>query len=163
MRSNVSVGTTPRQKWTACESRTGVHSFDTRRTSVEMPSPSCISSVTSPFRKLPSAYSPSTAGPEIPLRKHCLLSGRTIDQSPLPCLRKRGIAAQVIPSVYGQQIAVRRSGASQLCSRREGDNRASKVCRMFGTYNRDGKGFHGDVTGSDKSVGFSILYNPKSD
>ena len=96
MRSNVSVGTTPRQKWTACGSRTGVHSFDTRRTSVEMPSPSCISSVTSPFRKLPSAYSPSTAGPEIPLRKHCLLSGRTIDQSPLPCLRKRGIAAQVI-------------------------------------------------------------------
>ena len=39
----------------------------------------------------------------------------------------------------------------------------AKYAGLRGTYDRDGKGFRGDVTGSDKNVGFAIPHDPTSD
>ena len=39
----------------------------------------------------------------------------------------------------------------------------AKYAGLRGTYDRDGKGFRGDVTGSDKNVGFSIPHDPRLD
>lgn len=38
----------------------------------------------------------------------------------------------------------------------------AKYAGLRGTYDRDGKGFRGDVTGSDKNVGFAIPHDPTS-
>ena len=39
----------------------------------------------------------------------------------------------------------------------------AKYAGLRGTYDRDGKGFRGDVTGSDKRVGFALPYDRSSD
>ena len=39
----------------------------------------------------------------------------------------------------------------------------AKYACLRGTYDRDGKGFRGDVTGSDKNTGFSIPHDPTLD
>ncbi|WP_418479305.1 toprim domain-containing protein, partial [Dysosmobacter sp.] len=38
-----------------------------------------------------------------------------------------------------------------------------KYAGLRGTYDRDGKGFRGDVTGSDKHIGFTLPYDRSSD
>lgn len=71
-------------------------------------------------------------------------------------LRKRGIAPQVIrqfmnsgllyeDAIHHNCVFVGRDSIGQ-----------AKYAGLRGTYDRDGKGFRGDVTGSDKNVGFSL-------
>ena len=78
-------------------------------------------------------------------------------------LRKRGIAARVIrqflnagllyeDAVHHNCVFVGKNSAGQ-----------AKYAGLRGTYDRDGKGFRGDVTGSDKNVGFAIPHDPTSD
>ena len=78
-------------------------------------------------------------------------------------LRKRGIAAQVIrqfmnsgslyeDAVHHNCVFVGRDHTGQ-----------AKYAGLRGTYDRDGKGFRGDVTGSDKHVGFALPYDRSSD
>ena len=78
-------------------------------------------------------------------------------------LRKRGIAPQVIrqfmnsgllyeDAIHHNCVFVGRDSIGQ-----------AKYAGLRGTYDRDGKGFRGDVTGSDKNVGFSIPHDPRLD
>ena len=78
-------------------------------------------------------------------------------------LRKRGIAAQVIrqflnsgllyeDAEHHNCVFVGRNSAGQV-----------KYAGLRGTYDRDGKGFRGDVTGSDKNTGFPIPSDPSLD
>ena len=78
-------------------------------------------------------------------------------------LRKRGIAAQVIrqflnagllyeDAVHHNCVFVGKNSAGQV-----------KYAGLRGTYDREGKGFRGDVTGSDKHVGFALPYDRSSD
>lgn len=78
-------------------------------------------------------------------------------------LRKRGIAAQVIrqfmnsgslyeDAVHHNCVFVGRDHTGQ-----------AKYAGLRGTYDRDGKGFRGDVSGSDKDIGFAIPCDPVSD
>ena len=77
-------------------------------------------------------------------------------------LRKRGIAAQVIRQFMNSGLLyedvehhncvfVGRNSAGQ-----------AKCACLRGTYDRDGKGFRGDVAGSDKNIGFAIPHDPTS-
>ena len=78
-------------------------------------------------------------------------------------LRKRGIAAQVIrqflnagllyeDAVHHNCVFVGKNSAGQV-----------KYAGLRGTYDREGKGFRGDVAGSDKRVGFALPYDRSSD
>ena len=78
-------------------------------------------------------------------------------------LRKRGIAAQVIrqfmnsgslyeDAVHHNCVFVGRDHTGQ-----------ARYAGLRGTYDRDGKGFRGDVSGSDKNIGFAIPCDPVSD
>lgn len=78
-------------------------------------------------------------------------------------LRKRGITPQVIrqfmnsgllyeDAIHHNCVFVGRDSIGQ-----------AKYAGLRGTYDRDGKGFRGDVTGSDKNVGFSIPHDPRLD
>lgn len=78
-------------------------------------------------------------------------------------LRKRGIAAQVIrqfmnagllyeDAVHHNCVFVGKSSAGQ-----------AKYAGLRGTYDLDGPGFKGDAPGSDKSTGFSLPHDPRSD
>ena len=78
-------------------------------------------------------------------------------------LRKRGIAAQVIrqfmnrgslyeDAVHHNCVFVGRDHTGQ-----------ARYAGLRGTYDRDGKGFRGDVSGSDKDIGFAIPCDPVSD
>ena len=78
-------------------------------------------------------------------------------------LRKRGIAAQVIrqfmnsgllyeDAVHHNCVFVGKNSAGQ-----------AKYAGLRGTYDREGKGFRGDVTGSDKHIGFALPYDRSSD
>lgn len=71
-------------------------------------------------------------------------------------LRKRGIAAQVIrqfmnsgslyeDAVHHNCVFVGRDHTGQ-----------ARYAGLRGTYDRDGKGFRGDVSGSDKDIGFAM-------
>lgn len=75
-------------------------------------------------------------------------------------LRKRGIAAQVIrqfmnsgslyeDAVHHNCVFVGRDHTGQ-----------ARYAGLRGTYDRDGKGFRGDVSGSDKDIGFAIPCDP---
>lgn len=75
-------------------------------------------------------------------------------------LRKRGIAAQVIrqfmnsgslyeDAVHYNCVFVGRDHTGQ-----------AGYAGLRGTYDRDGKGFRGDVSGSDKNIGFAIPCEP---
>ena len=77
-------------------------------------------------------------------------------------LRKRGIAPRVIrrflesgllyeDAVHHNCVFVGRDGSGQ-----------ARYAGLRGTYNRDGKGFRGDVSGSEKDIGFSIPYDAAS-
>ena len=78
-------------------------------------------------------------------------------------LRKRGIAAQVIrqfmnsgslyeDAVHHNCVFVGRDHTGQ-----------ARYAGLRGTYDRDGKGFRGDVSGSDKDIGFAIPCDPVFD
>lgn len=85
------------------------------------------------------------------------------DRRAFAYLRKRGIAAQVIrqflnagllyeDAVHHNCVFVGKNSAGQV-----------KYASLRGTYDREGKGFRGDVAGSDKRVGFALPYDRSSD
>ena len=83
----------------------------------------------------------------------------TDDRRVFAYLRKRGIAPRVIrrflesgllyeDAVHHNCVFVGRDGSGQ-----------ARYAGLRGTYDRDGKGFRGDVSGSEKDIGFSIPYD----
>ena len=78
-------------------------------------------------------------------------------------LRKRGIAAQVIRQFLNSGLLYEDAEHHNCVF--VGKNSAGQVkyAGLRGTYDREGKGFRGDVTGSDKRVGFALPYDRSSD
>ena len=77
-------------------------------------------------------------------------------------LRKRGIAPQVIRQFLNSGLLYEDAEHHNCVF--VGKNSAGQVkyAGLRGTYDREGKGFRGDVTGSDKNTGFSIPHDPRS-
>ena len=78
-------------------------------------------------------------------------------------LRKRGIAPQVIRQFLNSGLLYEDAEHHNCVF--VGKNSAGQVkyAGLRGTYDREGKGFRGDVTGSDKHVGFTLPYDRSSD
>ena len=78
-------------------------------------------------------------------------------------LHKRGIAPQVIRQFLNSGLLYEDAEHHNCVF--VGKNNAGQVkyAGLRGTYDRDGKGFRGDVTGSDKRVGFALPYDRSSD
>lgn len=70
-------------------------------------------------------------------------------------LRKRGVAAQVISAFLASGLLYEDAEHHNcvFVGRKDGQ---PVFANKRGTYDRDGKGFKGDVSGSDKSVGFRL-------
>ena len=101
--------------------------------------------------------------PISPKQKFSLPPRNADDRRVFAYLRKRDIAAQVIrqflnagllyeDAVHHNCVFVGKNSAGQV-----------KYAGLRGTYDREGKGFRGDVTGSDKRVGFALPYDRSSD
>ena len=113
-------------------------------------------------RDAPVKTKPVTKQDEPP--KEFALPPRNADDSRVfAYLRKRGIAAQVIrqfmnsgslyeDAVHHNCVFVGRDHTGQV-----------RYAGLRGTYDRDGKGFREDVSGSDKNIGFVIPCDPVSD
>lgn len=78
-------------------------------------------------------------------------------------LRKRGIAPQVIRQFLNSGLLYEDAEHHNCVF--VGKNSAGQVkyAGLRGTYDREGKGFRGDVSGSDKDIGFAIPCDPVSD
>ena len=110
-------------------------------------------------RDAPVKTKPVTKQDEPP--KEFALPPRNVDDRRVfAYLRKRGIAAQVIRQfmnsgslyedvVHHNCVFVGRDHTGQ-----------ARYAGLRGTYDRDGKGFRGDVSGSDKDIGFAIPCDP---
>ena len=109
---------------------------------------------------------PAETGPNIqedePPKPFALPLRNTDDRRVFAYLRKRGIAPRVIrrflesgllyeDAVHHNCVFVGRDGSGQ-----------ARYAGLRGTYDRDGKGFRGDVSGSEKDIGFSIPYDAAS-
>ena len=77
-------------------------------------------------------------------------------------LRKRGIAAQVIRQFMNSGLLYEDAEHHNCVFVGKNSAGQAKYAGLRGTYDRDGKGFRGDVTGSDKNVGFAIPHDPTS-
>ena len=77
-------------------------------------------------------------------------------------LRKRGIAAQVIRQFMNSGLLYEDAEHHNCVFVGKDHAGQAKYAGLRGTYDRDGKGFRGDVTGSDKNVGFAIPHDPTS-
>ena len=78
-------------------------------------------------------------------------------------LRKRGIAAQVIRQFMNSGLLYEDAEHHNCVFVGKNSAGQAKYAGLRGTYDRDGKGFRGDVTGSDKNTGFPIPPDPSSD
>ena len=78
-------------------------------------------------------------------------------------LRKRGIAAQVIRQFLNAGLLYEDTEHHNCVFVGKNNAGQAKYAALRGTYDRDGKGFRGDVTGSDKRVGFALPYDRSSD
>ena len=78
-------------------------------------------------------------------------------------LKKRGVSPQIIRSFISAGLLYEDSEHHNCVF--VGKNSAGQVkyAGLRGTYDREGKGFRGDVTGSDKRVGFALPYDCSSD
>ena len=78
-------------------------------------------------------------------------------------LHKRGIAPQVIRQFLNSGLLYEDAEHHNCVF--VGKNSAGQVkyAGLRGTYDREGKGFRGDVTGSDKHIGFALPYDRSSD
>ena len=78
-------------------------------------------------------------------------------------LHKRGIAPQVIRQFLNSGLLYEDAEHHNCVF--VGKNSAGQVkyAGLRGTYDREDKGFRGDVTGSDKRVGFALPYDRSSD
>ena len=80
----------------------------------------------------------------------------TDDRRVFAYLRKRGIAPRVIrPFLESGLLYEDAVHHNCVFVGRDGSGRA-RYAGLRGTYDRDGKGFRGDVSGSEKDVGFSM-------
>ena len=87
----------------------------------------------------------------------------TDDRRVFAYLRKRGIAAQVIRQFMNSGLLYEDAEHHNCVFVGKDHAGQAKYAGLRGTYDRDGKGFRGDVTGSDKNVGFAIPHDPTSD
>ena len=101
--------------------------------------------------------------PISPKQKFSLPPRNADDRRVFAYLRKRGIAAQVIRQFLNSGLLYEDAEHHNCVF--VGKNSAGQVkyAGLRGTYDREGKGFRGDVTGSDKHVGFALPYDRSSD
>ena len=78
-------------------------------------------------------------------------------------LRKRGIAPQVIRQFLNSGLVYEDAEHHNCVFVGKNSAGQAKYAALRGTYDREGKGFRGDVTGSDKRVGFALPYDRSSD
>ncbi len=98
-----------------------------------------------------------------PLKSFTLPPRNVNDRRVFAYLRKRGIVPQVIRQFLNSGLLYEDAEHHNCVFVGKDANGRAKYAGLRGTYDRNGKGFRGDVTGSDKSVGFSIPYHPQSD
>ena len=78
-------------------------------------------------------------------------------------LRKRGIAAQVIRQFLNAGLLYEDAVHHNCVFVGRNESGQAKYAGLRGTYDLDGPGFKGDAPGSDKSTGFSLPHDPRSD
>ena len=78
-------------------------------------------------------------------------------------LRKRGIAPQVIRQFLNSGLLYEDAEHHNCVFVGKNSAGQAKYAGLRGTYDRDGKGFRGDVTGSDKHISFALPYDRSSD
>ena len=105
-----------------------------------------------PFVKRDEAQKPLTLPPR-----------NTDDRRVFAYLRKRGIAPQVIWQFLNAGLLYEDAVHHNCVFVGRNESGQAKYAGLRGTYDRDGKGFRGDVTGSDKRVGFALPYDRSSD
>ena len=86
----------------------------------------------------------------------------TDDRRVFAYLHKRGIAPQVIRQFMNSGLLYEDAEHHNCVFVGKNSAGQAKYAGLRGTYARDGKGFRGDVTGSDKNVGFAIPHDPTS-
>ena len=78
-------------------------------------------------------------------------------------LRKRGIAAQVIRQFLNAGLLYEDAVHHNCVFVGRDESGQSKYAGLRGTYDLNGPGFKGDAPGSDKTTGFSLPHDPRSD
>ena len=78
-------------------------------------------------------------------------------------LRKRGIAPQAIRQFLNSGLLYEDAEHHNCVFVGKNSAGQAKYAGLRGTYDRDGKGFRGDVTGSDKHISFALPYDRSSD
>ncbi len=98
-----------------------------------------------------------------PPKPFALPPRNTDDRRVFAYLRKRGIAAQVIRQFMNSGLLYEDAEHHNCVFVGKNHTGQAKYAGLRGTYDRDGKGFRGDVTGSDKNTGFPIPADPSLD
>ena len=97
------------------------------------------------------------------LQKSFVLPPRNADNRRVfAYLRKRGIAPQVIRQFMNSGLLYEDAGHHNCVFVGKDHTGQAKYAGLRGTYDRDGKGFRGDVTGSDKNTSFALPYDHSS-
>ena len=78
-------------------------------------------------------------------------------------LRSRGIDAEIISHCIKHGLLYESAQHHNCVFVGKNSAGQAKYAGLRGTYDRDGKGFRGDVAGSDKRVGFALPYDRSSD
>lgn len=111
--------------------------------------------------------SPTKAAPFVKwdeVQKPFTLPPRNTDDSRVfAYLHKRGIAPQVIRQFLNSGLLYEDAEHHNCVFVGKNSAGQAKYAGLRGTYDREGKGFRGDVTGSDKRVGFALPYDRSSD
>ena len=111
----------------------------------------------SPDKAAPSVKQDEVQKPfTLPLRN-------TDDKRVFAYLHKRGIAPQVIRQFLNSGLVYEDAEHHNCVFVGKNSAGQIKYAGLRGTYDREGKGFRGDVTGSDKRVGFALPYDRSSD
>ena len=105
-----------------------------------------------PFVKRDEAQKPLTLPPR-----------NTDDRRVFAYLRKRGIAPQVIRQFLNSGLVYEDAEHHNCVFVGKNSAGQTKYAGLRGTYDLDGPGFKGDAPGSDKSTGFSLPHDPRSD
>ena len=98
-----------------------------------------------------------------PQKPFVLPSQNTDNRRVFAYLRKRGIAPQVIRQFMNSGLLYEDAEHHNCVFVGKDHTGQAKYAGLRGTYDRDGKGFRGDVTGSDKNTGFTIPHDPRSE
>ena len=97
-----------------------------------------------------------------PPKPFALPPRNTDDHRVFAYLRKRAIAAQVIRQFMNSGLLYEDAEHHNCVFVGRNSAGQAKYACLRGTYDRDGKGFLGDVTGSDKNIGCAISHDPTS-